>query len=324
MRVMVTGGAGYIGSVIAGRLLAAGHEVTVYDNLSRGHRAAVPAGAMFVEGDLRERERLEQAIDSGGCDAVVHLAALAEVAESVIKPRLYADVNTGGTRALIAAAVAKGVKRIVFSSTCSVYGQPEEMPIEENAATRPMNPYGESKLAAERALQEAATTSDGHLSYVAFRYFNACGADGAHGEDHDPESHLVPLALQAARSGRPLRVFGSDYPTADGTCVRDYVHVADLARAHMAALSGPPLNRAINLGTARGNSILEVLASIERVTGRRVPFEMAARRPGDPATLVASYAVAQKLLAWQPERSLDDAVRDAEAWLDTHAAGYAN
>jgi len=322
MRVLVTGGAGYIGSIVSARLLAEGHSVTVFDDLSKGHRAAVPGMATFVQGDIRDGEALSAAISAHGCRAAIHLAGLAEVAESVVQPERYASVNTGGTRQLIESSLATGLERIVFSSTCSVYGEPEEVPIAEDHPTWPVNPYGASKLAAERALHDASMTSEGRLSYVALRYFNACGASGGLGEDHTPESHLIPIALRAARDGQALRVFGGDYPTRDGTCVRDYVHVLDLAEAHIAALGGPPLNCPINLGTGRGGSVAGVILSVERVTGRPVPHEMAPRRPGDPAALVASYSRASELLGWEPRRSLDDAVRDADAWLDEHPRGY--
>ena len=234
MRVLVTGGAGYIGSVIVARLAARGHDVVVYDDLSRGHADAVPDGVPLVRGDVRDAHALRAALAGGGCEAVVHMAALAEVAESVAEPERYFSVNLDGTAAVIEAAVAAGAGRLVFSSTAAVYGAPERTPIDEGDTLAPANPYGETKLAGERLLQEAR--SRGELAATALRYFNACGADGARGEDHDPESHLIPLALRAARDGTPIRVFGGDYPTADGTCVRDYVHVdRPRRRAHRRA-----------------------------------------------------------------------------------------
>jgi len=322
VRVLVTGGAGYVGSVIAARLAAAGHDVTLYDDLSRGHRAAVPPDAAFVEGDVRDAGRLRHVLAAGGCRAVVHMAALAEVAESVAQPERYRDVNLGGTVALVEAALATGVERIVFSSTAAVYGAPRRVPIEEDDPTEPANPYGETKLAAEAVLREAASAGGGRLSYLALRYFNACGADRGWGEDHDPETHLIPIALRAARDGAPLRVFGDDYPTPDGTCVRDYVHVVDLADAHIAALHAPPVNVAVNLGTGGGDSVLAVLRAVERVTGRPARYEVAGRRPGDPPVLVASNARAADLLGWRPRLSLEQAVADAWAWLETHPSGY--
>src|SRR5450759_902055 len=238
MHVLVTGGAGDIGSVIAARLLARGHAVTVYDDLSRGHRAAVPAGASLVQGDIRDQSRVQGALLDSRCDAIVHMAALAEVGESVEQPERYHDVNVNGTAAVIAAAKAAAVGRLVFSSTAAVYGEPRRVPIDEDDELAPTNPYGASKLAGERLLEQARDAGD--LAFTALRYFNACGADGPGGEDHDPESHLIPLALSAARDGAALRVFGDDYPTPDGTCVRDYVHVADLSDAHILALEALP------------------------------------------------------------------------------------
>ena len=323
MNVLVTGAAGYIGSVIAARLLAAGHAVTVYDDLSRGHRAAVPADAALVEGDIRDTERLAAALTHGACDAIVHMAALAEVAESVAFPEGYHDVNTGGTRAVIEAALAAGVSRIVFSSTAAVYGAPDAIPIDERAPLAPANPYGDSKLAAERLLGEAAAASGGRLATVALRYFNAAGAAGPRGEDHAPESHLVPLALAATRDGGVLKIFGDDYPTPDGTCVRDYVHVSDLAAAHVAALERlPQAAGAYNLGTGRGSSVREVVHAVAAATGRAPSVESAARRAGDPPVLVASNERARLALGWQPRRSLDDIVADAWRWMGDHPRGY--
>jgi UDP-glucose-4-epimerase GalE len=323
MNVLVTGGAGYIGSVIAARLLAAGHAVTVYDDLSRGHRAAVPDGATLVEADIRDADRLAAALRSGGCGAIVHMAALAEVAESVAFPERYHDVNTGGTRAVLEAALATGVSRIVFSSTAAVYGAPERVPIDEDSPLVPANPYGDSKLAAERLLSEAAAASGGRLATVALRYFNAAGADGPRGEDHAPESHLVPLALAAARDGTAPKVFGDDYPTPDGTCVRDYVHVSDLAAAHVAALERlPQAAGAYNLGTGSGSSVLEVLRAVAVATAREPAVEHAPRRPGDPPVLVASNDRARRVLDWRPQRRLDDIVADAWAWMCDHPRGY--
>jgi UDP-glucose 4-epimerase len=321
MHVLVTGGAGYIGSVIAARLLARGHEVTVYDDLSRGHRAAIPAGARFVRDDIRDPRRVQTALLDHRCNAVVHMAALAEVGESVEHPERYHDVNVNGTAAVIAAARAAAVGRLVFSSTAAVYGSPGRVPIDEDDELAPTTPYGASKLAGERLLQQASDAGD--LAVTALRYFNACGADGPRGEDHDPESHLIPLALSAARSGGALRVFGDDYPTPDGTCVRDYVHVSDLAEAHVLALEAlPTIHGSFNLGTARGDSVSRVLDIVSRITGRELRREPGERRAGDPATLVASGRRAAASLGWRPQRSLDDAVRDAWTWMQAHPQGY--
>ncbi len=320
MRVLVTGGAGYIGSVITARLLVQDNEVTVFDDLSRGHRAAIPAGAVFVRGDVRDETALRAAIQKQRCDAVIHMAALAEVAESVAEPDLYRDVNLHGTEALVEAAVACGIGRLVFSSTAAVYGAPVTVPIDEGAATAPTNPYGETKLAAEGVLRTAAARG---LATTCLRYFNAAGADGICGEDHEPESHLIPLALRAARDERPLRVFGDDYPTPDGTCVRDYVHVVDLAEAHIAALEAlPETGGAFNLGTGDGNSVLEVLEAVEVITGHPVPRRVDARRAGDPPALVASNALAGARLGWRPQRHLLQCVMDAWEWLRAHPDGY--
>ena len=323
MKVLVTGGAGYIGSVITAGLLAAGHDVTVYDDLSRGHRAAVAAAARLVVADIRDVERLTDALTAGGCEAIVHMAALAEVAESVAFPQRYHDVNVGGTRTVLEAARSAGVTRLVFSSTAAVYGAPETLPIDEDSPLAPANPYGETKLAAERLVLEAAAAGDGRFAAVALRYFNAAGADGPRGEDHDPESHLVPLALKAARDGTAQKVFGEDYPTADGTCVRDYVHVRDLADAHIAALEGLPQTAgAFNLGTGSGSSVFEVLRAVDAATGRRTLVEHAGRRPGDPPVLVASNDRARRVLGWRPKRPLDGIIEDAWVWLRDHPRGY--
>lgn len=323
MKVLVTGGAGYIGSVITAGLLAAGHAVTVYDDLSRGHRAAVAAPARLVVADIRDTELLTDALTAGGCEAIVHMAALAEVAESVAFPQRYHDVNVDGTRSVLEAAGSTGVTRLVFSSTAAVYGAPETLPIDEDSPLAPANPYGETKLAAERLLLEAAAASGGRLAVVALRYFNAAGADGPRGEDHAPESHLVPLALKAARDGTALKVFGDDYPTPDGTCVRDYVHVRDLAEAHIAALEGLPQTAgAFNLGTGSGSSVLEVLRAVDAATARNTSVERAGRRAGDPPVLVASNDRARRVLGWQPRRPLDAIVDDAWMWLRDHPRGY--
>jgi UDP-glucose 4-epimerase len=321
MRVLVTGGAGYIGSVIVARLTARGHDVAVYDSLYRGHAAAVAAGVPLVRGDVRDAAAVREALEDHGCEAVIHMAALAEVGESVAEPERYRSVNEDGTAAVIAAAVAAGAGRIVFSSTAAVYGAPERTPIDEHDVLAPANPYGETKLAGERLLQQAR--DGGELAATALRYFNACGADGPCGEDHDPESHLIPLALRAARDGTPIRVFGDDYPTPDGTCVRDYVHVADLADAHIAALEAlPAVQGSFNLGTGAGDSVRAVLDAVESVTDLPLTREMAPRRTGDPPVLVAGNRRAAERLGWRPQRSLTDAVADAWEWMLAHPDGY--
>lgn len=322
MRVLVTGGAGYIGSVIVARLTARGHQVVVFDDLSRGHAPAVGAGVPLVRGDIRDVWAVRAALHDGGCDAIVHMAALAEVAESVAEPERYHSVNVDGTAAVLEAAAA-GANRLVFSSTAAVYGDPACTPIGEDAILAPTNPYGETKLAGERLLEQAR--SRGAVAATALRYFNACGADGAHGEAHHPETHLIPLALRAARDGASVKVFGDDYPTPDGTCLRDYVHVADLADAHIAALEALPLVQgAFNLGTGTGDSVRTVLDTVEAVTGMRIAREMAPRRAGDPPILVAGNSHAAARLGWRPTRTLRDAVADAWNWMRVHPAGYAD
>jgi UDP-glucose-4-epimerase GalE len=281
----------------------------------------VPHPALLVRGDVRDADLLRDALVDLGADAIVHMAALAEVGESVAFPERYREVNVAGTAAVIAAAGAAAVRRLVFSSTAAVYGVPDRVPIYEDDRLAPTNPYGETKLAGERLLADAADAGD--LSFVALRYFNACGADGERGEDHEPESHLVPLALRAAATGAELRVFGDDYPTADGTCVRDYVHVADLADAHVLALEGMPVIRGIfNLGTGAGDSVLKVLGTVEDVTGRPVRRLAAPRRAGDPPALVASSGRVRASMGWRPRHTLADAVGDAWAWMRSHTAGY--
>ena len=251
------------------------------------------------------------------------MAALAEVAESVAFPQRYHDVNVVGTQAVLQAALRAGVSRLVFSSTAAVYGAPERIPIDEDSPLAPANPYGETKLAAERLLGEAAAASGGRLATVALRYFNAAGADGPRGEDHAPESHLVPLALAAVRDGTTLKVFGDDYPTPDGTCIRDYVHVSDLAAAHVAALERlPQAAGAYNLGTGSGSSVLEVLRAVAVAAGRDPAIEHAPRRAGDPPVLVASNDRARRVLEWQPRRRLDGIVADAWTWMSDHPHGY--
>lgn len=323
MKLLVTGGAGYIGSVVAEALLARGHEVVVLDNLSTGHRDAVPSGARLVEGDVRDAAALARAIDQN-TDAVLHFAASSVVAESVQRPLDYFDNNIGGAVALLRAMESAGIKRIVFSSTAAVYGAPSVLPIEENATCAPENPYGWSKLAIERAL-EASRVAWG-LSYVALRYFNAAGATASRGEDHRPESHLIPIVLDAALGTRiSVTVFGDDYETRDGTCLRDYIHVADLADAHVRALDAMAngFSGSLNLGSETGFTVLEVIRAVERVTGRTVRYEVGRRRAGDPPALVASSQHAARVLQWTPSSSdLDEIVRSAHAWRSAHPRGY--
>ncbi|MEV6123505.1 UDP-glucose 4-epimerase GalE [Streptomyces sp. NPDC052077] len=306
---LVTGGAGYVGGVVARHLLEAGHEVVVLDNLSTGFREGVPEGAAFIEGDVRDAARWL----GPSFDGVLHFAAFSQVAESVAKPEKYWENNVGGTMALLAAMRGAGVRRLVFSSTAAVYGEPAVVPVAEDAPTEPTNPYGASKLAVDHMIRGEAAAHG--LGAVSLRYFNVAGAYGAHGERHDPESHLIPLVLQVAQGRREaLSVHGDDYPTPDGTCVRDYIHVADLAEAHLLALDAvvPGEHLVCNLGNGSGFSVREVVRTVRRVTGRPVPEVAAPRRAGDPAVLVASARAARERLGWRPSRTgLEDIVADA-------------
>ena len=325
--VLVTGGAGYIGSHAVKALRAAGHGVVVYDDLSAGHRAAV-RGAPLVEGDVRETARLADALRGHGVAAVMHFAALLSVEESVRDPARYYEHNVRGGLSVLEAMRAGGVSRLVLSSSCAVYGNPVATPMGEDHPTDPINAYGDSKLTVERALRHYGRAYG--LRSIALRYFNAAGADpdGDLGEDHDPEIHLIPRAIEAARGGAPLRVFGDDYPTADGTCQRDYVHVSDIAEAHVRALealgagSGEAA-RVYNLGTGAPHSVREVIRSVERVTGRRVPAEPAPRRPGDPPVLFAAAGRIGRDLDWRPAHTdLDDIVATAWRWHERHPEGF--
>ncbi|WP_112470985.1 UDP-glucose 4-epimerase GalE [Streptomyces triticisoli] len=309
-KYLVTGGAGYVGSVVAQHLLEAGHEVVVLDNLSTGFREGVPAGAAFVEGDIRDAAKW---VDSS-FDAVLHFAAFSQVGESVVKPEKYWENNVGGTMALLAAMREAGVRKLVFSSTAATYGEPEQVPIVETAPTRPTNPYGASKLAVDHMITGEAAAHG--LGAVSLRYFNVAGAYGTYGERHDPESHLIPLILQVAQGRRDaISVFGDDYPTPDGTCVRDYIHVADLAEAHLLALRAavPGEHLICNLGNGSGFSVREVVETVRQVTGHPVPEVVAPRRAGDPAVLVASASAAREKLGWHPSRA-DLAGIVADAW----------
>jgi UDP-glucose-4-epimerase GalE len=321
---MVTGGAGYIGSHTAKALARAGYRVVVYDNLSRGHRWAVRWGPL-EEGELLDQERLQNVMESYGVTAVLHFAAFAYVGESMEKPELYFRNNVMGSLSLLNAMRGAGVRRLVFSSTCAVYGIPERVPMDEQTPVAPANPYGESKLMVEKMLKWEGVCHG--LRPVALRYFNAagCDAEGETGEDHSPETHLIPSLFEAALGQRgPCPIFGSDYPTPDGTCIRDYVHVADLADAHVRALryleSGGE-STAINLGTGTGYSVKEVLAAAEAAAGLPVPTEPHPRRPGDPPRLVASAERARTLLGWTPQHSsLESILGTAWRWQQSHAA----
>jgi UDP-glucose-4-epimerase GalE len=323
MRVLVTGGAGYIGSHATKVLAKSGHEPIVYDNLAKGHRRAVRWGPM-VEGDLNNLAQIREALAKHKVEAVMHFAALAEVGESVANPRLYYWNNVVGTLNLLDAMMAAGVKLIIFSSSAAVYGDPEKIPIPEDHPKKPVNPYGETKLAMERALEWYGGAYE--IRWMALRYFNAAGADldGELGEAHHPESHLIPLVIQAALDRRTVvKVFGTDYPTPDGTAIRDYIHVTDLADAHVRALEhlkagGESL--ALNLGTGKGHSVRELISTVEKIGGRPVPFQNAPRRAGDPPSLVADPARAAKVLGWKPRHSdLATIIESAWKWHSTNA-----
>ena len=322
MRILVTGGAGYIGSIVAQQLLDRGDDVTVLDSLYRGHREAVPAGAAFEQVDLLDLEATTRVLRAG-FDGVVHLAALALVAESVAKPEAYHRNNVVSSLNLLDAMRETGVRRLVVSSTCATYGEPENVPISEDEPTAPVNAYGDSKLAVDRMLADEARAHG--LGAISLRYFNVAGASGPLGEDHEPETHLIPLVLWAALGRTPyVSVMGTDYPTPDGTAVRDYVHVEDLGRAHLLALdrATPGRHEIFNLGAGRGYSVREVIETARAVTGIDIPVREQPRRPGDPPNLVAATAKARDVLGWSPERTLEDMVRDAWDWFQAHPAGY--
>ena len=320
--ILVTGGAGYVGSHACKALAAAGFVPVTYDNLSRGHREAVRWGPL-VEGDLHDRALLAESMRVYKPAAVMHFAAFAYVGESVGDPELYYRNNVGGTLALLSAMREAGIGHLVFSSTCATYGNPSEVPIRETAPQHPVNPYGETKLAIERVLYWYAGAYG--LRSVALRYFNAAGADpdGEIGEEHDPETHLIPLVVRAALGqAGPVGLFGTDYPTPDGTPIRDYIHVADLADAHVRALrhlEAGADSAAFNLGTGHGHSVREVIAAVEDATGGAVPRRELARRPGDPPALVADAALAAATLGWQPQHSdLMTIVGTALRWHERH------
>ena len=325
MHVLVTGGGGYIGSIAVERLIERGDQVTVLDSFIRGHRAAVHPDATIVECDIRDPEATREAVGAAGAEAVLHFAALTLVPESVREPGAYFATNTSGGLHMIEAARNAGIDRFVFSSTAAVYGEPDKVPISEDAPKLPINPYGQSKWMVEQMLESFA--SQHGINHAIFRYFNVAGATAERGEDHDPETHVIPVALHALLGQRDtFTVFGTDYPTADGTAIRDYVHVIDLVDAHIAALGclDRPLG-AMNLGTASGFSVREIVDAVERVTGRELPVTYGPRREGDPATLVADSSRARSLLDWTPVHStLDEMIGSAWEWMQRHPRGYAD
>jgi UDP-glucose 4-epimerase len=319
LRILVTGGAGYIGGTVAQLMLDQGHKVIVYDNLCHGHRSLVPQGTEFVEGDIADKAALEELLHTG-IDGVMHFAALIEAGESMKKPEIYFRNNSASTLTLLEAMLAAGVNRFVFSSTAAVYGEPESTPIREDERLRPTNTYGESKLLVEHML--AWLNRIHGFRYASLRYFNVAGAIDGRGEAHEPESHIIPLILDVALGRRAsIKVFGHDYPTPDGTCIRDYIHVQDLARAHLLALEGLKERDKLiyNLGNGVGFSVREVIESARRVTGHPIPVEECPRRPGDPAVLIASSEKISQELGWKPEyTNLDDIVETAWKWHQRH------
>jgi UDP-glucose 4-epimerase len=324
MKLLVTGGAGYIGSIVAAQLVAAGHDVAVLDSLYRGHARAIPAGARHLDVDLNDREATTAAL-AEGFDAVLHFAALALVAESVEYPERYHRGNFVATLNLLDAMREAGVKRLVFSSTCAVYGEPAEIPMPETLPPSPVNAYGNSKLAVDHMISDECRAHG--LGAVSLRYFNVAGASGDLGEDHEPETHLIPLVLQAAAGKREsVSVFGTDYPTEDGTAVRDYIHIEDLGEAHILGLEGatnPGEHRIYNLGNGTGFSVRQVIDAARAVTGREIPVKEEGRRPGDPAALVASSRKIRDELGWVPRKpEVETMIADAWAWFEARPEGY--
>jgi UDP-glucose 4-epimerase len=324
MRTLVTGGAGYIGSVVVEELLNDEHQVVIYDNLAKGHRQSVPANVSFIESDLLDREQLTATLRKHEIEAVIHMAADSLVGESVQKPDKYYRNNVVAGLSLLDAMRDVGVQRLVFSSTAATYGEPDKQPIEETDPTNPTNPYGETKLTFERALRWYEHAHG--IRYASLRYFNAAGATDRCGESHDPETHLIPLVLQAATGQREhVEIYGEDYPTRDGTCLRDYIHVSDLARAHVLALQILGERSAIyNLGCGGdGYSVREVINAANEITGREIPVKMGPRRPGDPAVLIASSEKIKRELGWSPRfQDLRKIVDSAWQWLQQHPRGY--
>lgn len=327
MAILVLGGAGYIGSHTARALCEAGREVVVVDNLETGFRAAVPAGARFYQGDIRDRAFLDHVLDEERIEGVIHFAANSQVGESMHDPLKYYNNNLCGTEVLLESMVAHGIDKIVFSSTAATYGEPERVPILESDRTAPTSCYGETKLSMEKMMHWVEVAHG--LRYVALRYFNACGAqpDGSIGEAHDPETHLVPLILQVPNGQRAyISIFGDDYPTPDGTCIRDYIHVCDLAQAHILALDyllGGGASEVFNLGNGVGFSVKEVIEQARLVTGHPIPAKVEPRRAGDPAQLIASSDKAKEVLGWQPQyHDLHTIIATAWAWHKDHPHGY--
>lgn len=325
MRILVIGGAGYIGSITAQHLLQTGHEVVVFDNLSRGHKQAVPQDCTFVHGDMLNEDDLEPVFSEHRIQAVMHFAALSLVGESCEDPAKYFKNNVSNGLNVLDMMLKHGVKKFVFSSTAAVYGEPDRSPILESFPLVPTNPYGDTKLAFEKALKWYSSAYG--LRYTSLRYFNAAGAAGDLGEDHSPETHLIPLVLEVARGKREhVTIFGDDYDTPDGTCIRDYIHVKDLARAHAIAvehLHAEGESNVFNLGNGKGSSVQEVIETARKVTSHSIPAKIGPRRAGDPSTLVASNEKIQQILGWKPQHAaLESIIGDAWVWHQKYPAGY--
>lgn len=326
MSVLVVGGAGYIGSAMVELLIAAGEGVVVLDNLSRGHRQAIHPRAIFIQGDMADYELVTSTLKKYKCDVVMHFSALSLVSESVQTPLLYYENNVARGIELVKAMLSAGVNKLIFSSTAAVYGAPQTIPITEDVPPEPVNPYGRSKLQFEQFLADCSKAHG--LRYVALRYFNAAGATENYGEDHRPETHLIPLILQVAAGKRGvLEVYGNDYPTPDGTCIRDYIHIIDLATAHLLALQHlrqDKVSSAVyNLGNNRGFSVLEVIQIAEKVTGKKIPYIISPRRAGDPPVLIASSEKIKRELGWAPHyQEIEQIVADAWRWQQKFPAGY--
>jgi UDP-glucose 4-epimerase len=321
MKILVVGGAGYIGSVCAELLLDEGHGVTIFDNLTEGHRRAIDPQAEFVEGDLIDRQSIEKTLAKQHPDAVMHFAANALVGESMQNPSKYFRNNIANGLNLLDAMVGAGVEKIVFSSTCAIFGPPERVPIDETMPARPINPYGESKLAFEKILRWYGQIHG--LKFISLRYFNAAGASTKFGEDHRIETHLIPSVLKVALGQKPnVEIFGTDYETPDGTCIRDYIHILDLARAHILALESAKSDF-YNLGTGGGVSVREVIDSCRKLTGRKIDIVEKPRRPGDPPRLIASSEKIKRELGWKPQfQSLDAIIESAWKWHQKFPRGY--
>jgi UDP-glucose 4-epimerase len=324
VKILVTGGAGYIGSVVGADLESAGHDVVVYDNLYRGHREAIPSKAKFVQGDVADKEKLDRLFDSERFDAVMHFAALIEAGESMQAPERYFRNNSASTLSLLEAMLKAGIRKFVFSSTAALYGEPKQIPIREDDELKPTNAYGESKLLVEQMLAWFHRIHG--LRYASLRYFNAAGAAGELGEAHEPESHLIPLVLQVALGKREkISIYGTDYPTPDGTCIRDYIHISDLSAAHLLALDGLQQRDKLiyNLGNGRGFSVREVINVARAVTGRPIHTQESPRRAGDPAVLVASSEKIQHELGWKPRHpELEAIIGSAWEWHQRYPRGY--